>query len=84
MRRRFRLSGSLGFPQYKANARLKDGGDIRASRRILKVVGRAGVAIAVILLMTNIELAAQIGTVRNLVSRNLRRLQSKGFFHLGR
>ena len=40
--------------------------------------GGAGDAIAVILPMTNNELAVQIGTVRELVSRNMIRLQSEG------
>ena len=39
---------------------------------------RNGDAITVTLPMTNSELAAQIGTVRELVSRNMSRLQSEG------
>jgi CRP/FNR family transcriptional regulator len=47
--------------------------------RIGKAEGdRTGDAISFTLPMTNSELAAQIGTVRELVSRNLSRLQSEG------
>lgn len=44
--------------------------------------GRNGDAVTVTLPMNNSELAAQIGTVRELVSRNLSRLQTEGFIEV--
>jgi CRP/FNR family transcriptional regulator len=51
--------------------------------RLSKAEGtRDGDAITLTLLMNNSELAAQIGTVRELVSRNLSRLQAEGLIQM--